>query len=325
MQRSCLIVGAGMAGLSAGGELRKRGWGVTLLDKGRAPGGRMATRRIGQHKLDHGAQFFTVRDARFREVVTGWEEEGLATPWFGDDGHVRYRGVEGMNSLTKRMAEGLDVRTGTRVVRVEAAGGGWSVVAESGQEFQADALLLTPPSGQSADLMESCAEIPAEIVSAMRAIEFDACLALLVVLDGASRVPAPGYVRPDKGPVEWIADNTQKGVATRSGARSPAAALTIHARADFSRMYFETAEDQVTGALLQAADPWLGSQVVSSQLHRWKYAKPVEAPRPECLFVTVPAPLAVAGDAFGRSRVEAAFLSGLAAAEKLAGSGSPFR
>ncbi|MEM1053678.1 MAG: FAD-dependent oxidoreductase, partial [Pseudomonadota bacterium] len=58
-----LIIGAGMAGLSCGTALAAGGIDVCLLDKGRGPGGRMATRRaeIGGQAVsfDHGAQYFT--------------------------------------------------------------------------------------------------------------------------------------------------------------------------------------------------------------------------------------------------------------------------
>ena len=95
----CVIVGAGMAALTAGEALQTRGWKVVLLDKGRRAGGRMATRRIGSSRFDHGAQFFTARDERFRKAVACWEADGWAAPWFGEDGHIRYRAVGGMNEL----------------------------------------------------------------------------------------------------------------------------------------------------------------------------------------------------------------------------------
>ena len=41
--KSCLIIGAGMAGLTAAGVLSQAGWEVVLLDKGRSAGGRRDT------------------------------------------------------------------------------------------------------------------------------------------------------------------------------------------------------------------------------------------------------------------------------------------
>ena len=56
-----LIIGAGLAGLMAANSLKEQGWQVTLVDKGRSVGGRLATRRIGPGRADHGTQFFTAR------------------------------------------------------------------------------------------------------------------------------------------------------------------------------------------------------------------------------------------------------------------------
>ena len=69
-----IIVGAGMAGLSAARELEKRGRSVALLDKGRGVGGRMANRRFEGARFDTGAQFFSVRSRPFRRLL---EEELL--------------------------------------------------------------------------------------------------------------------------------------------------------------------------------------------------------------------------------------------------------
>jgi predicted NAD/FAD-dependent oxidoreductase len=137
-------------------------------------------------------------------------------------------------------------------------------------------------------------------------------LALLVSLDGPSLVPGPGYVRPVDGPISFIADNTQKGISIG------AAALTIHAQAAFTRSYLDAPEEEVTPYLLAAAEPFLGACVVtSSQLHRWKHSHATSSYPEPTLFFAGPSPLAFAGDGFGAPRIEGAFLSGLAAAQKI--------
>jgi predicted NAD/FAD-dependent oxidoreductase len=86
-----IIVGAGLSGLVAARELQGAGVEVTVVDKGRSPGGRLATRRIGAATLDHGAQFFTVRTPAFQHRVDDWLDRGLVAVWTqgfdSGDGH----------------------------------------------------------------------------------------------------------------------------------------------------------------------------------------------------------------------------------------------
>ena len=79
-----LVVGAGLAGLTAAQWLQDRGHTVTVAEKGRAPGGRVSTRRVlngdadraelATMAFDHGAQYFTVRDTRFNLEVERWHK-----------------------------------------------------------------------------------------------------------------------------------------------------------------------------------------------------------------------------------------------------------
>ena len=62
------IVGAGMSGLAAARALGERDVEVVVLEKARRPGGRLATAELaGGARADIGAQFFTVRSARFKQ------------------------------------------------------------------------------------------------------------------------------------------------------------------------------------------------------------------------------------------------------------------
>lgn len=311
---SCSIVGSGIAGLTAARVLTARGWQVTILDKGRNPGGRMATRITGDHRWDHGAQFFTARDARFAAELRLWAVLGWIRPWLRERGEVRYCGAEGMQWIARRLAEGLSVRQSVTVARIEPASRGWRIHTQSGETFETLCLILTAPVPQSLQLLGDCAHrLPAEDLAALQSVDYEPCFALLASLDAASRVPAPGWVRPDGAVLDVIADNSQKGIS------AGAADLTLHATAKFSRTWFEAPREEVAEAMIRAAEPWLGNSRSTWQLHRWKYARARGTlPRP-CVAARQPAPVVFAGDGFGGPRVEGAFLSGLAAAEALRG------
>ena len=326
---SCLIIGAGLSGLLAAHALTRAGWQVTVLDKGRGVGGRMANRRLndaGTARADHGAQFFTVRSDMFAEWVAEWEQAGVAAVWthgFGAaDGHARYRGVPGMTAIPKYLAQGLDVRSGVRATAVYPSPHShqWQIKATTPNEqqaFTADALLLTPPVEQSLALLDAgqVALPPGERVALDR-VSYDPCFAVLAELNSPSQIPTPGGVQVRGEPLAWIADNQQKGV-------SAVPTVTLHAGPEFTRAHYEDDPTAVGNLLLQAAQAggWLRRQQVKTfQVHRWRYAQPRNfyPARHLLLSQTDGLPLlAFAGDAFAEARVEGAALSGLSAAQAL--------
>jgi renalase len=326
-QNSCVVVGAGISGLLAARELQEAGWRVTVLDKGRGVGGRMATRRFGGASFDHGAQFFTVRDDRFGKIVEDWLSAGAAAEWsrgFADaegprdpDGHPRYRGAEGMTSIPKHLAQGLDVRTGERAVKVEQQETGWTVACESGVAVSGDALLLTAPVPQSLALAQSGDYVLAD--DARRQLEgvaYDPCLAVMALLAGPSPVPEPGGIQVKREPLDWIGDNAQKGISERPG-------VTIHAGPGWSRDHYEDDEESTTEALLSLAGEQLGADIASAavetSLARWRYSWVTSSHPDPCLVASEDPPLVFCGDGFGQPKVEGAALSGLAAADRLLG------
>lgn len=319
---TCLVVGAGIAGLLAARELQSRGVAVTVIDKGRGVGGRMATRRIENAVFDHGAQFFTVRSERFRALVDGWLADGLACEWARGfagpdgaprhDGHPRYRGAHGMTTIPKALADNLRVRLAERVVSARVHDGQWVIETDRSARFTAEALILTPPVPQALALLEAGAHpLPDSVRAALATLDYAPCIALLALLWEPARVPAPGGLQLDDDPIAWIGDNTQKGISPE------AYAVTVHGSAAFSRAYWHVESDLVAKLLLEAAAPWLGTRVKTHQLHRWRYSQPTRTHDAPCLLVEGTPPLVFAGDAFAGPRVEGAALSGLAAAAAL--------
>jgi renalase len=312
-----LIIGAGVAGLTAARALADAGARVALVDKGRSVGGRLATRRIGEAVLDHGAQFLTARDPRFLALIDRLHADGVVEPWStgfggGGGGHQRWKGVPSMNGVARALARNLDVHAATDVMEIREQPCGWLAATQDGRQVAARALVLTAPVPQALALLDRGAVTlsPPDRLR-LDAITYEPCLAVLVVLGAHSRIPAPGGLKPSDGPIGWIADNQQKGI-------SPVPAATIHATAAFSARAWARDRDDVARELLAAAAPMLGVATRDYQIHGWRYARPIGRSPSACLVATGTAPLVFAGDAFGGSRVEGAALSGWAAAEALA-------
>ena len=313
-----VVVGAGLTGLVAARRLLDGGHDVVVVDKGRGPGGRMATRRIGAATLDTGAQFFTVRSDELAELVRPLLADGLVREWCrgfaGDDGHPRYVVRGGMNALAKRLAVGLDVRHEHMVFSVRpaepAASHAWEVVRDDATWLPADAVIMTSPVPQSSSIL-----MPAHlrVAEEVRWLGYHPTLALLVVLDGPSAVPAPGGVQEPDDTFAFIGDNHAKGL-------SAVPALTLHLRGEVSSTRWDEPSELLHAELLETARPWFGrADVVDSQLKRWRFATPKAPWAERCVAVDGDRGVVVmAGDAFGGPKVEGAVLSGMAAAAAVA-------
>ncbi len=306
-----VIVGAGISGLVAADELRAAGADVSVVDKGRSPGGRLATRRIGAATLDHGAQFFTVRTPAFQHRVDAWIERGLVTVWshgFGStDAHERYVAPAGMNSLAKDLAAGLDVSCSTMAFAVRPTGSQWRVVIDDGSVRVADRVVVTTPLPQAFALL---ADASIELDDRLMRTEYDRTIALLATLDRPPRIEAPGGVQGPNDHVAFVADNVAKGV-------SATPAITLHASATWSETHWERDTTDVMASLVDLAGPWLGdAAIVEAHVKKWRFATP-RTPWPDPCWVSADGGIVLAGDAFDGPRVEAAHNSGLAAAHAL--------
>ena len=318
-----LIVGAGVSGLSAAQSLASSGFEVRVVDKGRAPGGRISSRIGDFGTFDHGAQYFTARDPRFEARIKSWRAAGITAVWDGrigvakqgaltaktGDQPVRYVGVPSMRAIALHQARMLDVKNGVRVTTLERRDRRWHAAVADGDPLgPVDAVLVTAPSEQATHLLTSA---PALAAAAGR-VRHAPCWAAMVAFDTAVDVPFDGLFVHDS-PLSWIArDSTKPG--RPSGER-----WVLHAGPAWSEPHIEDAPESVAQTLLTAFFDAIGQPAIKPShlvAHRWRYALAEPPIDRGCLF-DADLCIGAAGSWLHGARVEGAYLSGIAAATRI--------
>ena len=329
VQPTCIVIGAGLAGLLAADTMIRLGCKATILEKAKGVGGRMATRRMGGQTFDFGAQSLYGHTPKFQSMLESWRYAGLVAEWHPDlSARPRekkhpgpyFKGNPAMTSVPKYLAEGLTVHLQTKVTAVHAADNAWSIATEHNHIYMSQALIMTAPVPQSLALLEAGGYGPdRDALAQLRSLEYTSCFALMLALDGPSGLPAPGAMTLDGEPLAWISDNYAKGVAGRPGA------VTVCASDEFTNEMLEVHPERITQILLDAVRPMIHAHIESTQLHRWRYCRPVRTLPSLFLVGGTQPPLLFAGDMFGEGDCESAALSGMAAAEYLHSTFCPTR
>jgi predicted NAD/FAD-dependent oxidoreductase len=286
------IIGAGMAGLTAARDLAAAGAAVTLFDKGRKPGGRVATRR-GDFTFNHGCQFATARDPGFRAVLEG----AGAAIWAAAGAH-KFVGRPDMAALGENLAMGLDVRLNAQVTALARGPAGWRLTLADAPDAVFDTVVLAIPAPQAAVLLAAH-----EFGRVVGQAHLAPCWALMLGFDEA--VAGPDVWRGD-GPAAWIARE-----GSRPGYLGSGVAYTVHASAAWSKTHLEETAEAVAPALLAAfaAATGISAAPVFIRAHRWRYAL-ADRVLGEASLWDAAARLGVCGDWCLDGRLEAAYLSG---------------
>ena len=329
---SVAVIGAGISGMIAARTLVDRGLNVTVFEKSRGVGGRMATRR-GENgsSYDHGAQYFTALDPLFRRFVETWLKQGLVSEWpvkalrndqrivvikngrieSESDSVKRFVGVPAMNSVCKAMGHGLEVVKRIRIVQIEqVVGHGLSLIDSEGVSVGSfDRLIVSAPAEQASELLCNFKVLQDQV----SAIQMNPCWATMVTFREPISNDWAGAFLHDSF-LSWASRNSTK--PGRSGAVED---LVLHAVPAWTAKNWERDNASVAREMLDEFWRITGISPLSPeriQAHRWKYAIAVEPPSAPCFFDPT-AGIAACGDWANGSRIEGAFLSGLAAANRV--------
>jgi renalase len=316
------VIGAGLAGLICAERLIRQGWPVTVFDKGRGPGGRMATRRVEDFRFDHGAQYFTARDQRFRDRVDAWVHDGVVALWngrivrLGEGGTLeespgeRFVGIPGMNAPARTLATVVEPRNGVRVATVTPIGRKWRLEDERGTDLGSyDMVVAAVPSPQAVPLLAEAPDLASRAADAVMA----GCWTVMVRFERHLNLGYDGAFVTDS-PLSWIARDSSKPE------RPEGESWVLHASPEWSQLHIEDEQDSVITALTAAFRDTVGDAatvpVEHLAAHRWRFSLPIHGLDEECLFDPERG-LGACGDWCNGAKVEGAYLSGLALAERM--------
>jgi len=307
------MIGAGISGLVCARRLVAQGVQVLILEKSRSLAGRCASRKFGDHVVDSGVQYFTLRNPVVRKEVQSVSGDQLQTisPPVYENGKIYREGEErfylagGNNRFGKLLAEGLEVRKESEVRGVFPQGKKWEV---AGELF--DGVVSSAPWPQSAALF------------GMRESEvafepnLTACLEYLIPWDGGR------YATLDstgQDPLAWVGCENAKEGRIQKGK----SVFVVQASTSYSREHLEADPTWWIQDLQKRVEKEWGLDQEKRGAtfgHRWRYARRSRgAPQPSALADG----LYMCGDSVTDSRVESVWQSGMEVAEKVLARGEP--
>ena len=322
---SIAVIGAGLSGLTAARILSDHGHNVRVYEKSRGAGGRMATRREGELRFDHGAQYFTVRDDRFRHHVDSWRTEGIVKPWEGTFASIsrpgdivvkkssidRYVGVPGMNAIARHLAEAVNPIYRTQVSSVNYRGGHWQLNGSDNTAIDScEILIVSAPAPQAENLLSS----NTDLVKSLQNIRMLPCWAVMAAFEKHLDTEFDGVFFRNS-PISWAARNNSKP------GRSAPGTWVIHGENQWTAAHANDSPNEVAQKLIDAFFAHTGLAPVVPifvKAHFWRYAIAKNPLDTGFLWDPVKK-VGVCGDWCKMSRVEGAFLSGMAIAGRLLG------
>ena len=318
--------------------LAQAGHTVTVFEKSRGAGGRMSTKSSEFGDFDHGAQYFTVRDARFEKAlainpqgVRRWsantvrilDEAGRVVASSLPSKEAHWVATPGMSTLVKEWAKPLvakgHVHFETQVTRIQTdllSPKRWQLQTEGPGALTSvhsgfDAVVLAVPSVQAHALLLS-SQIAKSLTREIAKVSVAPCWTLMLAFPQAAQ-PALAHLGPQWNAarsthhrIAWLARESSKP------GRGAIERWTVQASPDWSTRHLEDDAERVKAKLLKAFTEVTGirAQPPYAEVHRWRYAQTTE-PLGKSHLWDAKLGIGACGDWCLGHRVEDGFVSGL--------------
>jgi predicted NAD/FAD-dependent oxidoreductase len=254
---------------------------VSVFEKARGVGGRMASRYAPPYYFDHGTQCFTARTPEFQAFLAPLMARGVIAEWSGKIVNLEIGKREtkrlwfephwvaspNMNGLCKALAEGSQVRSAVEVAPLlPRSAQGWQLQDKDGGALGVfDWVISTAPPLQTVRLFDRYLPEDAPVRRAV----LQGCFALMV---GLNRPWDKRWIaaKVRDNPIKWLSVNS-----TKPGRDPSVSCLVAHSRHDWAEEHMEADMGWVQQEMLAQLEAVSGIDMQQADYvsaHRWRYA-----------------------------------------------------
>lgn len=312
------IIGSGISGLSIARKLNQENQ-VTIFEKSRSVGGRMATRRSEKFHFDHGAQFFTAKNLEFMAICKEARAENAIDLWdatFAEvvvnkishtwkfDNHIKphYVGTPQMNNFCKFLAKDFDVKLNEEIIDISFENQKWSLKTRDNDFNNFDFLIIAIPSSQAVNL----APPNFKYLRVLENIKMLPCFSMMIGLKEKLQLGFDAALVKESI-ISWISVNNSKI------GRPDNFSLLVNSGNLWAKDNLEEDIEIVKFKLINELHKIItfdDDAIEYINIHRWRYANAPFKVKQKSLFDR-DLNLGVCGDYFISGRVESAFLSSM--------------
>jgi renalase len=267
-----LIIGAGLSGLILANKLKKPS---IIIEKSRGVGGRIATRRINDQGLDHGALYFP----NDPYVINLLDEYSL-----NQSMKISEKGLylqSGMITFPKKLAQDLIIHKSEKATKIERNGSKWIVKTDLEKSYTAHQLIITAPLPQALELLNNNDILfPLELND----VQYSKAVIALFICHTS---PTPGNLSHDLHSIERM---DLRGLHQQG--------YVVRANEETSEKIFSLPDEEILSCLEEKFLESFSSppSIQVKDLKKWKYVLPYKAlPYP---FLQVENNLYLIGDSF---------------------------
>tara|TARA_R110001592_G_scaffold88962_1_gene261780 strand:- start:3966 stop:4964 length:999 start_codon:yes stop_codon:yes gene_type:complete len=280
LELDVLVIGAGMSGLVAARELQKSGYKVACVEKARGSGGRLSSKRIqsthseNMLSFDLGCASFDAKTELFRTHIEQWISRGVAKTWrYSNAGGTQYVGVPRNSSITRYLADHLDVHFSTRITDIKKEGDFWQAFIYEGNEgneiqifARAKHIVLATPPQQAAHLLPENHPFKNVLNQPILLPQW----VLMVNVKGSVNLAGDYREFQDSIISRLILEQGKPGRDDNSGHQL----WIIQADTQWTVEHLETQKEKVINSLVSELANITGSPVIieDAYLHRWLYS-----------------------------------------------------